>query len=176
MGVLGGGLLPYIHRAITNFAPTGIGGLFGLLLVLVGVWVLLLVTSWLLGALIGGLVGLGATSGKSRDTATGGLIGFISGVAACVAYVVVRNQIVGVEAFDSMIDVIRTGVNFLVIVITAPIFVGKAIMGQPFCEACEEYMTSIIFEKIPIQNEKNLMAIFESRAFENLATLISGPK
>lgn len=169
-GVIVGGLLYYVHRAIVDFSNNIVGATcFGLLFV----WIIPAVLSGFLGYLVAYAVSQGATIGKGRNLNAVAICGVISGLVGSVAYAIVRSINEGPEAFDSSIDIIRVIVYTLPILIVAWAGATETMKRKPFCEACNKYMKTITLGRIPIRSEGGLMEIFKSRTFKDLAALAS---
>lgn len=173
-GIVGGAVLPFLHRAINHWFAADVPrevSVFDLLVAFLGLWVLNIALAALLGHAIRFAVDKGTIIGKNRDEEMSKRIGLVSGIAGCVVYTLVHFSIYRAEAFDSAIDLVRLALYYLAITIIPARFSGKVIGANPFCEECGKFMRKIKIGKVPIRSESALMGILESGHFESVAGL-----
>jgi hypothetical protein len=167
-GIVGGIAVFYAHQLIGSWffqdVPAKIS-LFKLLVVFIGLLLINIGLVALIGFMISQAIDRAALLGKGRNEQTAKTLGIICASAGYAAYFTPYLAKYGVAGFDSLPDLLRLIVYLAAVTIPAYRLSGRVIQANPFCEACNRYMTKHAYSKVPIAHERQLLDALRGRDF-----------
>lgn len=181
MGVLGlfgaamvGGLVmggDQLGSGIMSVAAGGADGAYGSVLVLLAALVLYFFVGVGAGWVEGMIIGKGAQWGRFRNRKWAAVFGLLGGVVVMWAYVSMRRDEVGIEAFDSTVDYIKVSALLIAVIPVAMVKAHQAVGHKPFCEPCRRYMKRALAAAFPINQEGQVLELLREADFDSVMDL-----